>query len=136
MQKTLQVVEKKNRKYVADAVAFVHGLWLALVVSSLPLSFTRKRFRHIGASMIAITVGSWVVFRDCPLYQLENMLRKKYDPKHSYTGSFTGHYLKKYFGLTIPAKIFTIAGTSYAAIMMMLESYDYIYHHSRTASAH
>lgn len=129
MNQSTQTISKSVFKHLADAAAVVHGLWLALVVASLPLSLTRKRFRHIGSSLVAITVGSWVVFRDCPLYQLENALRQKYDPKCVYKGSFTSHYLKKYFSVNIPGKVFTLAGTSYAALLMMLESYDFFYHY-------
>lgn len=107
-------------KHTADTVELVHLLWITLVITSLPIMIVWKPYTYVAVSAILITVGSWVLWGDCPLFTIENRLRRQYNPTESYTGSFISHYLHKHFSIEIPALVFTILGYIYAVLIITL----------------
>lgn len=103
----------------AEWVVNLHLAWIGLVVASLPLVVLRPRTRSFALGIIGTTVGSWRVFGDCPLFLLENRLRRAYDPREAYEGSFLSHSLDRRFSLHVPPAVFTVAGYVYGALVVV-----------------
>jgi len=107
-------------KHAADVVAWMHLVWLSIVITSLPLMLIITWYKYVAIVSVGITVGSWLIFGDCPLFMVENHLRKQCDPQHKFSGSFLTHYLKKYLSLEIPPSLFTFLGITYAVLVFTL----------------
>ncbi len=105
-------------KHTADTVELAHLLWIALVVTSLPIMLMWEPYTYVAVSTIFITTGSWILWGDCPLFTLENRLRRQYDQQESYAGSFMSHYLHKHFSIEVPTLVFTVLGYVYAAFII------------------
>lgn len=107
-------------KLKADVVAIIHFLWLMLMIAGLPIMLVWEPYKYAAVSLMIITVVSWVVWGDCPLYIFEMRLRNKVDVGGMYRGSFMSHYLHKFFGLDIPTQTFTVLGYVYAGLIIVL----------------
>jgi hypothetical protein len=97
--------------WLADAVVFVHFLWIVFLVFGAMWGRRRRvvRYLHIGGLAFAVTIQIFGWF--CPLTHVEVWLRRKVDPGASLGGSFIRHYVERLvyielswaaiFGLTI-----------------------------------
>lgn len=73
-----------------------------LLVRFYPTLFSGAYFLFLAVLPGVVIIGSWIVFRDCPLTLLEKRLLERECPGSSYRGFFTDHYLQKWLGLTVP----------------------------------
>ncbi len=79
--------------FYADAVTFVHVLWIVAVVCG-PLWACKNlliRFFHLIMLWMTFFVG---MIGYCPLTIMENSLRAHYDPSSVYASGFISHYLE------------------------------------------
>jgi hypothetical protein len=93
-------MDKSQLKHRADAIAWIHLVWILFGIISLPLVFIVPSWDKFSLIFIAITVLSWIVFRGCLFLDLENKLRREYNPAEAYDGqAFIQYYLKKIFNI-------------------------------------
>jgi len=82
-------------RILADAVVFVHFLWIVFLIFGGLVGSRNKPVRalHIGGLIFAVMmqVFGWY----CPLTHLEFRLRRQYDPFGIYPGSFITYYLER-----------------------------------------
>lgn len=104
----------------ADIVALLHFFWLVLIITSLPFVLIWNWYTYSALASIGLTVGSWLVYGDCPLFAIENRLRRKYNVNETFSGSFLSHYLHKYFYIEIPTPVVTFLGYAYAAVIIIV----------------
>lgn len=112
----------------ADAVLFLHVLFVVFVVVGLILILTGKflswawvrnwwfRVTHLGAIGIVV-LQSWLGVI-CPLTKLEMLLRSKADDA-TYAGSFVSHWLEAILYYRAPAWVFAACYTAFAAIVVL-----------------
>jgi len=95
-------------RLLANATFWFHMLWVAILLAGLPLSAFYPWYRPIHGIVVLTTVASQIIWLGCPLTMIECAFRAKYDPSTSFTGSFVTYYLKKWFNVTVPAKVVVI----------------------------
>jgi hypothetical protein len=112
----------------ADAVLFLHVLFVVFVVVGLILILTGKFlswawvhnwwFRVIHLAAIGVVVlQSWLGVI-CPLTKLEMLLRGKAGDT-TYAGSFVSHWLEAILYYRAPAWVFAACYTAFAAIVVL-----------------
>ncbi len=82
-------------KILADAVVFIHFLWIIFLISGAFLGINYKAVKVIHISGLIFAFAIQIFDWHCPLTHLEVWLRLKHDPSLSYTGSFLIHYVEK-----------------------------------------
>lgn len=92
-------------KILADAVVFVHLMWIVFLIAGAFWGVKHKAMRILHLSGIgyafAIQIFGWY----CPLTHVEIWLRMRHDPSLSYKGSFIVHYAEKLIYLQIPGRM-------------------------------
>jgi hypothetical protein len=79
-------------RWAADGVAFLHGVWVLLLILGPFWAVRRSRARGVVVGVLLATAFFWSFY--CPLTVLENFLRSNYDPSHVYTEGFLAHYVR------------------------------------------
>ena len=106
-------------KQKADAIAWLHLIWILFGIFSLPLIFVVSWWSNVALIFATVTVMSWIVFRGCWFLQMENQLRNAYNPNEAFEEeAFIQHYLKKYFGINSSRTTVRIFLYSYMSIMI------------------
>jgi hypothetical protein len=91
-------------KILADTIVLMHFAWILFMLWGFVLTlrgflhkefFERWFFRTTHLLGIAYVTTLAIMGKYCPLTVWENVLRAKYDPNLSYTGSFMIHYVEK-----------------------------------------
>lgn len=91
----------KKYKHLADLMALLHFVWIAMAIASLPLAIAYPSYKSFTLWFVVITVASWAIWRGCVLHIYENLYRNKHNPLTAHGGTFIGAYLKKLFGIEI-----------------------------------
>lgn len=101
----------------ADAVVFLHLLWIVfLVLGALPgARWPWVRWTHLAALAfsIALQVCGWI----CPLTHLEVWLRRQAGAR-PYEGTFIGHYLERIVYAELPPGALLAATLAIVAISL------------------
>ncbi len=112
----------------ADALLFVHVLFVAFVVVGLVLIFTGKfldwawvrnpwfRVAHLAAIGV-VTMQSWAGVV-CPLTTWEMLLRERAG-EAAYSGTFISHWLEALLYYRAPAWVFAVCYTVFAAVVVI-----------------
>src|SRR3989344_6175972 len=88
----------ENKKIIADIIAWIHGVWITLMLLSLPAVLLVPELRMYVLIFAILTAGSWVVTGGCPLRSWELRIRNKHHPDGVYQGTFIKHYVNKHLG--------------------------------------
>jgi hypothetical protein len=80
-------------KALADAVLFIHALWVLAIVFGPLWCLRRPRWRGVHLGMMVLVLLFALVFGGCPLTGLENALWRKGEPSRMYPGGFIAHYV-------------------------------------------
>ena len=108
-----------NTKTKANIIALIHLLWILFGIISLPLTLLISWWAKIALVFAGTTVLSWLIFRGCYFLQLENKLRKLYNPSEAFEEeAFIQHYLRKYFDISCSRITVRIFLYSYMAVMI------------------
>lgn len=110
----------------ADAVLFVHALFVAFVVLgllaiyvgyALGWSWVRNPwFRLLHLAAIAVVVAQAWLSAICPLTTLEMTLRDRAG-EATYAGSFVAHWLESLLYYEAPAWVFVVSYTAFGALV-------------------
>jgi len=103
---------------LANIVAIIHVLVVIALFGGSIAFFTVKKYRgsiwdKLHSALVFVTMGTQIIFLGCPLTLIEQALRSRYNPSITYYGSFTTHYLLKYFG-------FEVEGMAVTAVMAII----------------
>ena len=110
-----------NAKTKADVIAWVHLIWILLGLVSLPLILFFPWWSLVFVVFAPLNVLSWVVFRGCWFLQLENNLRKRYDPSEAFEDeAFIQHYLKKYLSINCSRVTVRVIIYTYLLVVFIL----------------
>ena len=82
-------------RFLADAVALTHGVWVLLNIAGPLVSWRWPTFRFVHISMMAVTILIMISGQYCPLTTLEQDLRAVFEPRGSYDGGFIANYVSK-----------------------------------------
>lgn len=74
---------------LAQAVAFVHVVWIAAFLFGPAVAWARPPWRWAHLVLLWATTLGWRFY--CPLTVFENLLRAQYDPSAPYGGGFIEH---------------------------------------------
>lgn len=108
-------------KKKADIVAFMHLVWILFGLANLPLLFIIPTWNKSVLIFAGITILSWIILRGCWFLQLENKLRKTYNPKSAFEEeTFIQHYLKIYLNISCSALTVRILVYAYMIILIWL----------------
>jgi len=113
--------------FAADAILFLHVLFIVFVVIGMLLIFIGKvrawswvrnpwfRVMHLIAISVVV-VQSWIGLI-CPLTTLEMALRSRADDK-VYSGSFIQHWLESILYYQLPAWVFVVCYMAFGAVVV------------------
>lgn len=113
--------------FAADAILFVHVLFVAFVVFALILILVGKvrswawvrnpwfRLAHLAAISVVV-LQAWLG-AICPLTTWENALRERAGDA-AYPGAFMSHWLETILYYRVPAWVFTACYTVFAALVV------------------
>jgi Protein of Unknown function (DUF2784) len=87
---------------LADAVALLHGVAVAFMVSGSLLALRWPRLLRLHVPVALAVLGIFLTGSDCPLTTLELWLRERAGLPR-YGGGFIGHYLTEPLGFPIHA---------------------------------
>lgn len=119
-QKTLYLI-------AADALLFIHVLFVLFVILGLLLIFSGRFFSwtwvhnpwfrlvHLGAIGIVV-LQSWLG-ETCPLTRWETLFRA-WAGESAYTGDFVAHWLETLLYYRFPEWIFTVVYTVFALVVL------------------
>ena len=96
----------------AAAVAVLHGVAVAFMVSGSLLALRWPRLLGVHVPVALAILGIYVTGSDCPLTALELWLRERAG-RSGYSGGFIGHYLTEPLGRPIHA-----ASTQVAVVLI------------------
>lgn len=113
--KSIGILKRK-----ANFVAWLHFLWILVVIISLPLILVFEKYKNLVFIIVLINIFSWLIWRDCPLLKWENDLRKQYNLDESYKGTFISHYLKKVFKIRISTVLVRILVYTYILLLIIV----------------
>ena len=95
-------------RILANSVALIHWLLIVLLFTGFFISKKYPGYEKYHLFLTLATIISQVVFLGCPLVVLENSLRRQYDPKATFNGSFVCYYVETYLGHKIPPQYITV----------------------------
>lgn len=93
---------------LANATLWFHCIWVAILLGGIPLQIALPWYKPVHMVVLTTTIASQLLWLGCPLVALENALRARYDPSVTYRGSFICHYLKKWFGISVPPALISV----------------------------
>jgi len=88
-------------KFFARFIAIVHGIIAVFVIiGNWLLAILYPPYRFPALFVVPLVALTWT-FTDnnCGLTSIEQWLRKKYHPDHTYSGSYIYHYVGKHLGI-------------------------------------
>ena len=82
-------------KVLADAIFFVHLLWILFLIAGAVIGRSNKvvRILHISGLVFAVVIQIFGWY--CPFTYMEVWLRAKHNPALAYPGSFIAHYAEE-----------------------------------------
>lgn len=89
-------------RILADAVVFIHFLWILFLVFGALLGRKSKTVKVVHVSGLAFAFIIEILNWYCPLTHIEVWLRSRHDPSLTYTGSFIVHYLENIIYIELP----------------------------------
>jgi hypothetical protein len=100
---------------LADAVVFVHFLWILFLISGAVWGVRHRAIKvvHVGGLFFAFVINVFGLY--CPLTDLETWLRAEGSPSGAYGGSFIAHYLEKLIYLDVPEYIIALMSVALCA---------------------
>jgi hypothetical protein len=118
-------------QWLANLVVVVHALLVLGFVAGVGLIWAgwlhRRRRLHITFWLLmALGWGFFLIWRDCPLTLLENLLRAQVDPASTYATGCIAHYLTQ-LGIPITDRWVNRAGL----VLLLLAIGGMLYWHLR-----
>ena len=89
-------------RFKINSVLFFHTIWVLFIYLTWPMIFYNHIFNKAYLLIMILTLASSWGLGGCWLSNLENNLRKKYDPKSVYKERCIKYYGKRWLHLDIP----------------------------------
>jgi len=110
-------VSRKLTKSLADAIAIVHIIYIALILASLPLVLLYPDFNTVALTLIGILIVAWAFSGfNCPLTTWENYLRARLNAKKRLP-NFISYHLRQSLGIEVSTRV--VWFSVYAYIVMI-----------------
>ena len=82
-------------RILADAVVFVHSLWIVFLISGAVPGRKSRAIKAMHISGLAFALVIQIFDWYCPFTHLEVWLRERHEPGLAYPGSFISHYAEQ-----------------------------------------
>lgn len=108
-------------KHAADWLVAAHLVWGIFAVASLPAVLFWPGTQGFVFWALIVMVGSWALWRDCPLTAWERNLRARFDPAGFYDHSegFLSRYLARITGLRLSGSGARTLNYAWTAIVLL-----------------
>ena len=111
-------MEQDIYRILADTVFWFHMAWAMLLLGGIFASLKWDWYGPYHGVVLLSTVVGQLLFQGCPLFQLEMVLRKQYDPTVTTNVSFICHYLEKGFGIQVVPGFITLVLVGIVALFI------------------
>ncbi|NTU43771.1 MAG: DUF2784 domain-containing protein, partial [Nitrospirales bacterium] len=95
-------------RILADAVVFIHFLWIIFLITGSLWGRKNKAVRYIHISGLFFALFIHVLDWYCPLTHIEVWLRSLHNPALAYRGSFIIHYVERIIYLDASPLLITV----------------------------
>ncbi len=109
-----------NYNRLANAMVFLHLVWFAIGIAALPLVLSVAASQIFIRVFVIGTVLSWIIWKGCVFRIWENDFRRRHDTRTAYQGTFSSHYLKRTFGISVPDTLVRMSIYIYLALLLLL----------------